>query len=77
MELIAEYANRLAVMKGGSILLEGSTKEVFSKPEILVESSLKPPQITILGQALTKYGTPPDVLTIDEMEKTLTISQSS
>ena len=77
MELIAEYANRLAVMKGGSILLEGSTKEVFSKPEILVESSLKPPQITILGQALTKYGTPPDVLTIDEMEKTLTISQGS
>jgi energy-coupling factor transporter ATP-binding protein EcfA2 len=77
MELIAEYANRLAVMKSGRILIEGSTKEVFSKPEILIESSLKPPQITAMGQALTKYGVPPDILSIDEMEKILAIKKEN
>jgi energy-coupling factor transporter ATP-binding protein EcfA2 len=77
MELIAEYANRLAVMKSEKVLIEGSTKEVFSKPEILIESSLKPPQITAMGQALTKYGVPPDILSIDEMEKILEIKKGN
>ncbi|MEM4250475.1 MAG: energy-coupling factor transporter ATPase [Candidatus Bathyarchaeia archaeon] len=71
MELIAEYANRLVVMKDGKVLIEGPTKEVFAKPEVLKQSSIKPPQITCLGQALMKYGVPPDILTVDEMEALL------
>ena len=75
MELIAEYANRLVVMMEGKILLEGSTKEVFAQPEMLKQSSIKPPQITSLGQALTKYGVPPDILTVDEMEELLSLKK--
>jgi len=75
MELIAEYANRLVVMMGGRILLEGSTKEVFAQSEILKQSSIKPPQITSLSQALTKYGVPPDILTLDEMEELLSLKK--
>ena len=76
MELIAEYANRLVVMNDGKILLDGSSKEVFSQPEMLRKSSLKPPQITSLGQALTKYGVPNDILNIDEMEELISVKKS-
>ena len=72
MELIAEYAKRLVVMRGGKMLLDGSTRNVFSQPKKLQESSIKPPQITTLGQALSKYNVPPDILTVEEMETILT-----
>jgi hypothetical protein len=62
-------------MMDGKILLEGSTKEVFAQSEILKQSSIKPPQITSLGQALTKYGVPPDILTLDEMEELLSLKK--
>jgi energy-coupling factor transporter ATP-binding protein EcfA2 len=77
MELIAEYAKRLIVMRGGSVLIDGSTKNVFSKPKLLQESSIKPPQITALGQALSKYHVPPDILTIEEMEGMLEVKTAS
>lgn len=77
MELIAEYAKRLIVMKSGKMLLDGSTRNVFSQPKVLQESSIKPPQITSLGQALSKYSVPPDILTVEEMETILTIKQVS
>ena len=77
MELIAEYAKRLIVMKSGKMLLDGSTRNVFSQPKVLQESSIKPPQITSLGQALSKYSVPPDILTVEEMESILAIKKVS
>lgn len=77
MELIAEYAKRLIVMKSGKMLLDGSTRNVFSQPKVLQESSIKPPQITSLGQALSKYSVPSDILTVEEMESILAIKKVS
>jgi len=77
MELIAEYAKRLVVMRSGKMLLDGSTKDVFSQPKLLQESSIKPPQITALGQALSKYSVPPDILTVEEMEDIVAIKKVS
>lgn len=77
MELIAEYAKRLVVMRGGKMLLDGSTRNVFSQPKVLQESSIKPPQITTLGQSLSKYNIPSDVLTVEEMETILAIKKVS
>jgi energy-coupling factor transport system ATP-binding protein len=77
MELIAEYAKRLVVMRGGKMLLDGSTRNVFSQPKALQESSIKPPQITTLSQNLSKYRVPPDILTVQEMEAILAIKKVS
>jgi energy-coupling factor transport system ATP-binding protein len=77
MELIAEYAQRLVVMRGGKMLLDGSTRNVFSQPKALQESSIKPPQITTLSQNLSKYRVPPDILTVQEMEAILAIKKVS
>lgn len=67
MDLIAEYCERVIVMLNGEILLEGPTREVFSKPEILAKSSLEPPQVTQLCQKLRSLGLPQDVLTLEEL----------
>lgn len=67
MDLAAEYADRCVVMKKGTIVLDGTPKEVFSKPQILEETYLNPPQITRLGQQLKDYGVPGNILTVDEM----------
>jgi len=50
--LVARHARRAAVMSRGKKILEGSSREVFSKPEILKQASLVPPEITRFGLEL-------------------------
>lgn len=69
MRLVAEYAKRTVVMRQGMIVLDDRTAEVFSHPEILADTFLSPPQITQLAQRLGKYGIPPGVLSVNEMDK--------
>jgi energy-coupling factor transporter ATP-binding protein EcfA2 len=52
MALVAEYAQRVIVMTGGKVLLDGNTESVFSKPDVVREAYIIPPQITVLGQKL-------------------------
>jgi len=71
MDLIAEYTERLVVMGNGWILLDGPTREVFREQEILAQTSIAPPQVTQLAQALEPYGVSPRVLTADELSALL------
>lgn len=66
MDLIAEYCNYVCVMKDGVLLMEGTPKQVFSKPEVLIETSIVPPQITRIFQGLSDYDFPKDIITMDE-----------
>jgi energy-coupling factor transport system ATP-binding protein len=68
MQLVAEYVERVVVMKDGNILMDGPTNEVFSQTEKLKEAFLLPPQITQLGQSLGDIGLPNNILSIEEME---------
>nr|MDO8043892.1 energy-coupling factor transporter ATPase [Candidatus Baldrarchaeota archaeon] len=72
MQLAAEYAKRVVIMRNGTILCEGPPKEVFVQRQLLESTFLKPPQITLLSQLLSDYGIPPDVLSVDEMVDILT-----
>lgn len=64
----AVQADRVAVVDGGKILLEGSPKEVFSNVSILKDVGLDVPQVTELAFELRKSGVnlPIDILTADE-----------
>jgi cobalt transport protein ATP-binding subunit len=66
MEVVAKYARRVVALQEGKILLDGTPREVFSKPDILEKSSLRPPQITRLAQSLGRFGVPKDILSVDE-----------
>ncbi|HTX78457.1 MAG TPA: energy-coupling factor transporter ATPase, partial [Longilinea sp.] len=68
MALVAEYAKRVIVMTGGKILMDGKTEEIFSKPDVVREAYIIPPQITELGQALPpKLGLPRTPLSVAQM----------
>ncbi len=62
MELIAEYTERLVVMKDGNVLLDGPTAEVFSQPDILKKANIYPPQVARVFQGMSNEGYPPNVL---------------
>ncbi|MGD2144894.1 MAG: ATP-binding cassette domain-containing protein [Anaerolineae bacterium] len=69
MPIVAEYAERVVALCEGRVLLDGSTKEVFSQPDVLAETFVHPPQIARLGQLLSDVPMPPDVLTVAEMRE--------
>jgi energy-coupling factor transport system ATP-binding protein len=45
MRLVAEYADRCAVLSSGRIVFEGSPADLFSNDEVLAEAKLKAPPI--------------------------------
>lgn len=72
MELVAEYAERVVVMKQGRILLDGHTANVFSNTEELNEAGIIPPLLSRLGLDLRKQGiNVPPLLTVSELKSFL------
>jgi ABC-type cobalt transport system, ATPase component len=67
MPIVAQYAQRVVVLGQGQILKDGSTREIFSEPDLLAKTFVKPPQITRLAQALNDYGIPKNILSVPEM----------
>jgi len=64
MWVVAEYAHRVFVMKDGKILLEGTTREVFSHDTELQAASLRPPHFVEFSNRLGH-----NFLTPEEMKK--------
>lgn len=52
MALVAEYTARTIVMMNSGILMDASTREVFSHPEKLKMTHITPPQITQVAREL-------------------------
>ena len=48
--------DRIIVMKGGKIVLEGTPSEVFRHTEILIESNLVPPETVAVRDSLRSIG---------------------
>lgn len=63
------YADRVIVMDGGKVVMDGVPKEIFSKVEKLKELRLDVPQVTQVAFELKKNGIPgmDGILTIEEL----------
>ncbi len=68
MDDLAEIADRIVVLAGGQVVLEGATRQVFSQAETLATLNLGLPQVTQVMVELRErgYAVPTDVLTVDE-----------
>lgn len=66
MDLIAEYSDRIFVFLDGNILLTGTPSEVYSRPDILMRTSIRPPQITRIFQGFHSANVQSTVLTVSE-----------
>ena len=58
MEDIARMTQRLVVMKGGRIHLDGSTAEVFARIDRLTEMGMGAPQVVMVMDGLRRRGYP-------------------
>jgi energy-coupling factor transport system ATP-binding protein len=65
----AVRADRILVMDDGKIVIQGTPKEVFSRPEIIMRCGLDLPQVTLLANALKAEGlkVKDGILTMEEM----------
>lgn len=63
------YADKVFVMDGGRIAMQGTPREIFSQVEKLQELRLDAPKVTLLSHELRKSGLPlpPGILTVKEL----------
>lgn len=68
MEDVARHVERLVVMKGGGIALDGKPREVFNHIEELESMGLAAPEIRYIMKALRQQGLDlkEDILTVEE-----------
>ena len=73
MDEIAENVERIVVLKGGSVLMSGTQREVFARAEELVAAGLNVPQVTRGAMALRERGVGIDsaVYTVEELKTAL------
>ena len=66
-------ADRVIVMDKGHIVMDGTTREVFSQVELLKQYRLDVPQVTLLAYELKQkgYAIPDGILTTDELLEAL------
>ncbi|MDO4338047.1 MAG: energy-coupling factor transporter ATPase [Eubacteriales bacterium] len=67
------HADRVIVMDGGKIVMQGTPKEIFSQVETLKHYRLDVPQVTLLSYELKKSGVdiPDGILTTEELVSAL------
>lgn len=73
MEDVAKYVERLIVMNHGSVMYDGTPKEVFAHYRELEEVGLAAPQVTYLMHELRKHGIPANgvATTLEEAEQSI------
>ena len=71
-------ADRVAVMSGGDLILEGTPKEVFSQDELLHKHRLDVPVMQQLANRLNARGAnlPKSILSVEEMAQAICLSLS-
>lgn len=71
-------ADRVAVMSGGEMILEGTPKEVFSQDELLHKHRLDVPVMQQLANRLNAHGAnlPKSILNVEEMAQAICQSLS-
>jgi energy-coupling factor transport system ATP-binding protein len=72
LHLVAPLADRMIVMRDGTLLLDGPTCDVLQADEALATTYLAPPQVVTLGQAWTaETGLPVSALTPEALAAAL------
>jgi len=66
MKMVAEYARRVIVMARGRILLDSDPRGAFSDLDLIRQSNLEPPAVTLLSHKLSEHGIPQDIISSEE-----------
>lgn len=77
MPIVAAYAERVVALCDGRILIDGPTRDVFARPDLLRQTFVKPPQVTRLAQAWRDLGVRPDAISVEELVDSVTAAAPS
>jgi energy-coupling factor transporter ATP-binding protein EcfA2 len=66
MKLVTEFSQKSLVLRAGQVLVYDDTRIVFKNSEVLRDTQIEPPQITVLAKRMAPYGMPDDVLSVEE-----------
>jgi energy-coupling factor transport system ATP-binding protein len=69
IKVAAQFAELTLVLHDGRVVLYDETRTVFRQVQVLRDSQIEPPQVTILSRRLNSLGMPDDVLTVGECFK--------
>ena len=58
MEVVSDFAERIAVMADGRILASGPTHDLFGQPDLMRAASIEPPQVIELARRLSQSVSP-------------------
>jgi energy-coupling factor transport system ATP-binding protein len=67
-EMLAEYADRVALMADGGLQAVGSPDDVYTRRELLLKHHLRPPQVTTTFSLAVDKGLPVDKLPVRMVE---------
>ncbi len=67
MRLVAEYAERVIIMRKGQIHCDGEVHEILQNIDALYENSLEPTGMSLLCKEFQDYEFPSTIITVDEM----------
>lgn len=71
-EKIAEFSDRVVVLAGGAVAMDGTPQEVFAQAELMSQIGLAIPQVSELaGLHNRQWGTKYSFVTLDEAYETL------
>jgi len=71
VEFVAECSPRVVLMAQGQIVADGDAKRILTDPDVALQASIVPPQITQIFLGLTDLGLPTDVIDVSEATKAL------
>jgi energy-coupling factor transporter ATP-binding protein EcfA2 len=73
MRLVGEFAERLLIMRDGSIVADGGIRDLLPDEDRLSEASLTPPEISRLARTLQPLGFRPSVRLSDFRDQFLSL----
>ena len=65
VEVACDYADRVIVMSQGGVLIDGPTRQVMARQELLMQSDVIPPPVVKLSMALWPDADP--LVSVEEM----------
>ena len=58
MEVVSDFAERIAIMADGRVLASGPSRDLFAQPELMRAASIEPPQVIELARRLSQSISP-------------------
>lgn len=65
MRLVADYAQRVLLLREGRVIADDTPSQLFDRPELLATTGVHPPQVARLAALLQAEGMPPGICTVD------------